>query len=119
MEFVVPRDLPRCGDWAHPQGPVAARTIDVFLSTRFWSDHPKTSSWPAFSLFGSFALNSTRTSVPESGSLAMCPSRRTTCGGVHRREPGRLGKVFALPWPHGEYGTDDTRTFSYLSPQPS
>src|SRR2546421_11945527 len=71
MEFVVPRDLPRCGDWAHPQGPVAARTIDVFLATRFWSDHPKTSSWPALSLFESFAVNSTRTSVPESGSSAM------------------------------------------------
>src|SRR5207253_6194882 len=71
MEFVVPRDLPRCSDWAHPQGPLAARKIDVFLATRFWSDHPKTSSWPALSLSESFAVNSTRTSAPESGSSAM------------------------------------------------
>src|SRR2546427_12929643 len=71
MEFVVPRDLPRCSDWAHPQGPLADPKIDVFLATRFWSDHPKTSSWPALSLFESFAVNSTRTSVPESGSSAM------------------------------------------------
>src|SRR2546421_9070310 len=71
MEFVVPRDLPRCSDWAHPQGPLADPKIDVFLATRFWSDHPKTSSWPALSLFESFAVNSTRTSVPESGSSAI------------------------------------------------
>src|SRR5439155_1800797 len=71
MEFVVPCDLPRCGDWAHPQGPVAARKIDVFLATRFWSDHPNSSPWPAFSLFESFAVNSTRTSAPESDSSAM------------------------------------------------
>jgi len=30
MELVVPRDLPRCGNWAHPQGPLAARKIDAF-----------------------------------------------------------------------------------------
>src|SRR5438876_9527674 len=71
MEFVVSRDLPRCGDRAHPQGPLAARKIDVFLATRLWSDHPKTSPWPAFSFFGSFAVNSTRTSSPESGSSTM------------------------------------------------
>src|SRR5207249_12296619 len=71
MEFVVPCDLPRCGDWAHPQGPLAARKIDVFPSTRFWSDHPNSSPWLAFSLFESFAGNSTRTSAPESGSSAM------------------------------------------------
>src|SRR5205809_6079775 len=110
MEFVVPRDLPRCGDWAHPQGPLAARKIDVFPSTRFWSDQPKTSSWPTFSLFGSFALNSTLTSLPESGSLAMLSLSANDLRGVHRREPGRLGKVFALPLPYGEYGTAETRT---------
>src|SRR5437773_4891671 len=71
MELVLPRDLPRCGDWAHPEGPLAARKIDVFLATRFWSDRPNSSPWPAFSLFESFAVNSRRTSVPESGSSAM------------------------------------------------
>src|SRR5207247_10134325 len=71
MELVLPRHLPRCGDWAHPQGPLAARKIDVFLLTSFWSDRPNSSPWPACSLFKSFAGNSTRTSAPESGSSAM------------------------------------------------
>src|SRR2546423_5638725 len=108
MEFVVRRDLPRCGDGAHPQRPLAARKFDVFLATRFWSDHPKTSSWPAFSLFESFAVNSRRTSVPESGSSAMLSLAAARLAAAYLAdEPGSLGKVIAPPWPYGEYGTTE------------